>query len=211
MFCNSASGNAAIRRIPKRENTIHQQKARSLAEDFHRFIGQPTWLTWPPDAAKSGTTWFELLARFDTRGHRSVTSTQSKDDDAQHRFMLRSSRAKRSRDPAALAFLARAACSRPSLALKMRTFKATFKRVIRHYLLEKAHALFQAPASQADKRLRNLGINTHMASVSGVIDTSEDLLRNQPIEQAILRQRTATSAKKLKAMPETNARNNVPK
>ena len=40
------------------------------------------------------------------------------------------------------------------------------------------------------------------------MDTSEDRLRNQTIEQALLKQRKATSAKKLKGMLEKNAKNN---
>ena len=48
-----------------------------------------------------------------------------------------------------------------------------------------------------------------MAAIRGVLDTNTDHLRNQPIEQAILKQRTATPSNKLKGMLETNARNNA--
>ena len=47
-----------------------------------------------------------------------------------------------------------------------------------------------------------------MAAIASILDTTLDYLGNQLTEQAILKQRTATSAKKLKAMIETNSYNN---
>ena len=97
---------------------------------------------------------------------------------------------------------------RPTLALELRTFKATFRKVVRHHLPEEHHDLFQPPTTQADKRLRDLGVNVHTAAIRGIINTSLDHRRHQPIEQALLKQRTATSAKKLKALLGTNSTNN---
>ena len=178
----------------------------SLAEDIHNFIRSSIWHTWPEGTPRSGTTWIEMLARFDTQGFRSRGSTQSKDDDAQHRFMIRSAcNATRTPRPVAVS---RSACVRPSLALELRTFKAIFRKVVRHHVPEGDHHLFQPPATQSDKRLRDLGINTHTAAIRGILNTSLDHRRRQPIEQALIKQRTATSANKLKHLLETNARNN---
>ena len=95
--------------------------------------------------------------------------------------------------------IARSACTKPSMALELQTFKNTFKKIVRQYLPEKAQAIFQASTAQHDKRLRSLGFNLHTAAIKGILDTSNDYLGNQGLEQAILKQRTITSAKKPKA------------
>ena len=109
----------SLEMVAYKPSNYHDAFGNSLANDIHRFIQQAAWYRWPGDANRSGTTWIELLARFDTQGFRSVSSAQSKDDDAQHRFLLRSSKAKRTRDTSCPTLLARAACNRPSLALEM--------------------------------------------------------------------------------------------
>ena len=169
--------------------------ANTISSDIHRFIRQASWNTWPANAKKSGTTWIEMLTRFDTQGYRSIGSIQYKDTEAQHRFLLRNSKAKRTRSNTTAA-LPKASCIRPSLALELQTFKSTFKNIVRQYLPEKAQVIFQASIEQQDKRLRNLGLNMHITAINGILDTSKDYLGNQLIEQAILKQRTATPAKK---------------
>ena len=111
-----------------RPSTYHDNFSNSLASDIHKLIREARWYTWPEGAAKSGTTWVEMLARFDTQGHRSIASIQHKDDDAQHRFLLRSSKVKRNTAIELTAPLAKSSCPRPSLGPVVRTGKATFRR-----------------------------------------------------------------------------------
>ena len=54
--------------------------------DVHRYINSCKWRRWKPDAKKSGTTWIEMLIRFDLMGYRSTGSIQKKDDQAHQRF-----------------------------------------------------------------------------------------------------------------------------
>ena len=179
----------------------------NLTKDIHRYINLATWKIWSSDVVRSGTTWIELFTRFDTHGFRSTTSVQSKEADSHHRFLRRTSREKR-RHGNITSPAARASCTRPSLALELQTFKAIFKKIVRQYLPEKAQHLFTSSTAQADKRLRNLGLNTHMAAIAGILDATTDHLGNQIVEQAILKQRTSMPAKKLKAMIDTNNYNN---
>ena len=92
------------------QHSPHQDAfGNSLAKDIHFFIQQATWNVWPTPSHRSGTTWIELFARFDTQGYRRVESIQSNDSDAKHRFLLRSSKAKRTRGPNSATSTVRAA------------------------------------------------------------------------------------------------------
>lgn len=137
-----------------------------------------------------------MLARCDIQGYRSQSSIQRKDDAAQNRFLQRSSHVKRARGHSAPAGIARSACSRPSLAVELHTFKATIRRVVRNFIPAGSHGIFQQPASQAGKRLRELGIGIHTPATNCIMDTSKDRLGNQSVEQALLKQRKSTSASK---------------
>jgi hypothetical protein len=151
-------------------SSFHNAFANSLSRDVHRFIQQATWKTWPSPVNKSGTTWIEMFTRFDTQGYRSQESIQHNNSVAHHRFLLRSSKTKRSRTTGTPAV--RSANTRPSMALELQTFKSTFKRIIRHYVPEKAQDIFLASTAQHDKRLRNLGLNFHTTAIKGILDTS---------------------------------------
>ena len=76
---------------------------------------------------------------------------------------------------------------------------------------EDSQFLFQHSTVQSDKRLRELGIGVHTPAINGIMDTLSDGMGNQPIEQALLKQRKATSAKKLKGILNVNVRNNATK
>ena len=101
------------------------------------------------------------------------------------------------------------ASTKPSLALELDTFKAAVRRVVRNYVPEHMQGLFEQSPYQADKRLRDIGINNHTAAISAILDTTGDPQGHLPIEQAIIKQRTATTGKVLEGMLQTNIHNDT--
>ena len=195
--------------LPFLPNSFADTFTNSLAADVHAFIAKMKWKKWSPGTRRCGATWIEMLAAFDVQGHRSQNSIQRSDDKAHQRFLQRSSKAKRVGGQSTPAPPTHAACSRPSLALELQSFKAAFRKVVKHFVPTVHHYLFQQSVIQSDKRLREFGIGVHSPSINGIVDTDCFSEGNVLVELALLRQRKATAAKRLKGMLQLNATNNA--
>ena len=56
--------------IPYRASTFVSSFHISLNNDVLNFISKIHWRVWTPGTARCGTTWLELLAKFDLTGYR---------------------------------------------------------------------------------------------------------------------------------------------
>lgn len=168
---------------------------------------KPKWRRWIPGIKKSGTIWIELLIRFDLLGYRSIGAIQQKDKHAHKRYLERSKQEAPGVGGPTQVPPNHESSRKPSLALEIDIFKAAVRRVVRNYVPKNLQDLFGHSPYQADKRLSGIGIRNHSLAILVVLDTTEDYMGHMPMEQAIIRQRNATSTNLLKCMIQSNRHN----
>ena len=67
---------------PYQRSQYLDEFTNNLTADVHKYLQEASWRRWVPGIKKSGTTWIELLARFDLLGYRSQGATQKKNKQA---------------------------------------------------------------------------------------------------------------------------------
>lgn len=113
--------------LPYQRSQYLDEFTNNLTADVHKYLQEATWRRWVPGIKKSGTTWIELLARFDLLGYRSLEAIQKENKQAHKIYVERCKQEGEGLGDLAHANPLHEASTKPSLALELDTLKQRYE------------------------------------------------------------------------------------